>query len=705
MAADAGKMFLCGLIRAKRKTKSRDAENSRSANAIEDRPEQFGLFALTSGAADTLDSGLPDIIAVHGINGDAFNTWTHGDRGALWLRDFLPSQIPGARVFTFGYNSNVAFTRAKGSLDSHARELLEQLNAVRFGEVRAIETSTSDIRCAFDGWHCSKAGKAYSILGSNPHAEVLQAMVIARLDAVDYGNILECTKGILFLSTPHRGSSTTRWPVLLSNVLNVALTTPKLPASYAGSFRNDLLNSLLKDSDELQAISENFRNQIHSVKIVSFVEQNTTPPFSKRVVDNYTGVLGIPKETIVPMSGCDHHTICKFSKESNSYRLVLAHLKALSVDLRKPASLLDVGEIPPFFRNQGAKSPIEACSNPIQKLGQNKLNLPSGSSGPRQSTLVKDAKYSKLFLGEGSNVSYERMPRLSIVMGLDYGTSYTSVALACADGTLSDVELICDWPGGVGYLVPSQIRYGPFAWCEDPYVWGFLIPPDMARHTQVKRLLDADHIPRELQLISGWKQYELEEGRPPYPKKEPKDIVQDYLTAIRKSVSRKIKYRFGKDLFKYCALDVVITVPALWSGKGKWLAYQAAEGAHFEHGGGEITSITEHEAAATYIVRSRELEFGRSSFEIRIDGTIGDKCGSTLIDQSFRKWMEEKLGREAVERIPAAMLRDGGLIARCFEVIKKGFDGTPRNYYIEIPPAAKDNDPRIGLLDGQLLLT
>jgi hypothetical protein len=108
-------------------------------------------------------------------------------------------------------------------------------------------------------------------------------MIIARLDAVDYSDLLECTKGILFLSTPHRGSSTTIWPLLLSNILNVALTMPKLPATYAGSFRNDLLNGLLKESQELQTISESFRNQIHNTKIVSFVEQNITPPFSERV--------------------------------------------------------------------------------------------------------------------------------------------------------------------------------------------------------------------------------------------------------------------------------------------------------------------------------------------------------------------------------------------------------------------------------------
>jgi hypothetical protein len=127
MAADAGKEFFRKLIRRKKK--------------MEERPEQFGLFALTSESEDNLDPGLLDIVAVHGINGDTFNTWIYGDYGALWFRDFLPSQISGARVFIFGYDSNIAFTRVKGSLDSYAKELLEQLNAVRFGKIQISQKS------------------------------------------------------------------------------------------------------------------------------------------------------------------------------------------------------------------------------------------------------------------------------------------------------------------------------------------------------------------------------------------------------------------------------------------------------------------------------------------------------------------------------------------------------------------------------------
>ena len=71
-----------------------------------------------------------DIVVLHGLNGDAYDTWTH-QNGKLWLRDFLAQQLPGARVFTFGYPSEVAFTLATGQLGDFARSLLGELNYVR----------------------------------------------------------------------------------------------------------------------------------------------------------------------------------------------------------------------------------------------------------------------------------------------------------------------------------------------------------------------------------------------------------------------------------------------------------------------------------------------------------------------------------------------------------------------------------------------
>jgi protein SERAC1 len=42
-----------------------------------------------------------------------------------------------------------------------------------------------------------------------------------------------------------------------------------------------------------------------------------------KVVDDTSGIMNIPNERIVPMQGCDHRNICRFSsKHSESYKRV-----------------------------------------------------------------------------------------------------------------------------------------------------------------------------------------------------------------------------------------------------------------------------------------------------------------------------------------------------------------------------------------------
>jgi hypothetical protein len=62
----------------------------------------------------------------------ARRTWTSANN-KLWLRDFLPSQLPRARILIFGYNSNVAFQTSAAGLSEHAENLLNLLHLERKG--------------------------------------------------------------------------------------------------------------------------------------------------------------------------------------------------------------------------------------------------------------------------------------------------------------------------------------------------------------------------------------------------------------------------------------------------------------------------------------------------------------------------------------------------------------------------------------------
>jgi hypothetical protein len=65
------------------------------------------LYDPQSCASSTPSSSAVDVIAVHGLNGSATKTWMHPN-GKLWLKDFLPTALPDARIFTYGYDAKVS---------------------------------------------------------------------------------------------------------------------------------------------------------------------------------------------------------------------------------------------------------------------------------------------------------------------------------------------------------------------------------------------------------------------------------------------------------------------------------------------------------------------------------------------------------------------------------------------------------------------
>lgn len=117
----------------------------------EKHEKEYGLFPLHSEVSVKPDVDVPpycvDIVAIHGITGDAHETWTHAN-GKLWLRDFVPQNLPGARVFTFGYPADVfRSTDTGGNFDTWARQLLEWLTNVRRKEVILKSPSTKILLC------------------------------------------------------------------------------------------------------------------------------------------------------------------------------------------------------------------------------------------------------------------------------------------------------------------------------------------------------------------------------------------------------------------------------------------------------------------------------------------------------------------------------------------------------------------------------
>jgi hypothetical protein len=81
------------------------------------------------------DEAAGSIYALHGLGGDAYETWTFKNNGSdtMWLQDtnMLPAIIPLARIFTYGYDANVALNTSVADLRDYALNFLNFVSLSR----------------------------------------------------------------------------------------------------------------------------------------------------------------------------------------------------------------------------------------------------------------------------------------------------------------------------------------------------------------------------------------------------------------------------------------------------------------------------------------------------------------------------------------------------------------------------------------------
>ncbi|KGO77204.1 hypothetical protein PITC_023280 [Penicillium italicum] len=71
-----------------------------------------------------------DIVFVHGLTGNRETTWTHGSTKKFWPQDFLPKDLPTARIMTFGYDTDVIGAlrvASSNTLRDHGKALADEL--------------------------------------------------------------------------------------------------------------------------------------------------------------------------------------------------------------------------------------------------------------------------------------------------------------------------------------------------------------------------------------------------------------------------------------------------------------------------------------------------------------------------------------------------------------------------------------------------
>ncbi|KAI9808253.1 MAG: hypothetical protein M1825_004710 [Sarcosagium campestre] len=227
-----------------------------------------------------------DIVAVHGLGGDAIDTWTHPKSKAFWLKDFLPKQIPDARVMTFGYNAAAAFEQSTAEVIDHAKSLL---------------TSLVDKREESEEVHRPLIFVAHSLGG----IVVKQALLQAKLEP-RYQSIKDATLGIIFFGTPHRGSDKATYGKVLATVAQFMSHRPP----------PRLVAALQTNSDVLLRLTSDFRFQLPDYQVYSFFELRPMKGHSTLIVEKHSALLETNHEEQIPVDA-DHSAMCKFETEAD----------------------------------------------------------------------------------------------------------------------------------------------------------------------------------------------------------------------------------------------------------------------------------------------------------------------------------------------------------------------------------------------------
>jgi hypothetical protein len=108
--------------------------------------DTLGLRVLYT-PTDTSNT-LVDIIFVHGLTGNSYNTWLEANSDIYWPVHLLRHDVPNARIMAFGYDADVAKLLGpvgQSNIREHASTLLEELAHRRVGaeSVRPLSTLAS----------------------------------------------------------------------------------------------------------------------------------------------------------------------------------------------------------------------------------------------------------------------------------------------------------------------------------------------------------------------------------------------------------------------------------------------------------------------------------------------------------------------------------------------------------------------------------
>ncbi|KAL8386330.1 hypothetical protein RB599_007955 [Gaeumannomyces hyphopodioides] len=258
-----------------------------------------------------------------------------------------------------------------------------------------------------------------------------------------------------------------------------------------------------------------------------------------------------------------------------------------------------------------------------------------------------------------------------LVIGIDFGTTFSGVAWATSDEFESDqnsANIITTWPGNGREegKVPTEIAYGG----GGEVSWGFEVPADADPVRWFKLLLlrpgDLTDELLHSEILTMGRMFLAKTG------KTAVEVIADYLRLLWNHTLDTITKNLGEIVVKSMAFRVVITVPAIWKPYARQSMQEAARlaGILEERSAGLTTMsfVPEPEAAALAtltepgrkpnkddifiicdagggtvdLISYRIDKVGPIAVSEYVEGT-GALCGGVFIDAAFKNICRERL--------------------------------------------------------------
>ena len=246
---------------------------------------------------------VADIIAVTGLAGHAFGSWSSSPR-QMWLRDFLPQDIPNVAIYTYGYNSRLQNAPSRSIISDHARRFVDKLAYLR-------STNTGPPRPLI-------------LIGHSLGGLIIKKAIceLQNSNSPDYQSdlVLPC---VMFLGTPHRG-----------------LETEALATLVKQEPSRDIVEELRPDSPTIRDLNDQFRRVASHMNIVTCYELVPTPTVQQGPDGNWartgapilmvkhdSAVLGTQYEVAIPCQS-NHSELAKLKRgEAGDYTIIAGHIR------------------------------------------------------------------------------------------------------------------------------------------------------------------------------------------------------------------------------------------------------------------------------------------------------------------------------------------------------------------------------------------